>query len=102
MTDYLTVTNADTPMARTGAIKLHGPEGFAGMRAAGQLAAETLDMIVPHVVPGVTTGALDDMIRRSSSIAAASRRRSAIAAIPTAAAFRSTMSSATASPATRR
>ncbi|MBA3878992.1 MAG: type I methionyl aminopeptidase [Sphingobium sp.] len=64
MTDYLTVTNADTPMARTGAIKLHGPEGFAGMRAAGQLAAETLDMIVPHVVPGVTTGALDDMIRR--------------------------------------
>ncbi|WP_066650901.1 MULTISPECIES: type I methionyl aminopeptidase [Sphingomonas] len=64
MTDYMTVTNADTPMARTGAIKLHGPEGFAGMRAAGQLAAETLDMIVPHVVPGVTTGALDDMIRR--------------------------------------
>ena len=64
MTDYLTVTNADTPMARTGAIKLHGPEGFAGMRAAGLLAAETLDMIVPHVVPGVTTGALDDIIRR--------------------------------------
>ncbi|MBY0519996.1 MAG: M24 family metallopeptidase, partial [Sphingomonas sp.] len=64
MTDYLTVTNADTPMARTGAIKLHGPDGFAGMRAAGRLAAETLDMIVPHVVPGVTTGALDDLIRR--------------------------------------
>jgi methionyl aminopeptidase len=40
-------------------IKLHGPEGFAGMRAAGQLAAETLDMLVPHVVPDVTTDELD-------------------------------------------
>ena len=29
------------------------------MRAAGRLAAETLDMIAPHVRPGVTTGALD-------------------------------------------
>jgi methionyl aminopeptidase len=29
------------------------------MRAAGQLAAETLDMIQPHVRPGVTTGVLD-------------------------------------------
>lgn len=64
MTDYLTVTNADTPMARTGVIKLHDAAGFAGMRAAGRLAAETLDMIAPHVVPGVTTGALDDIIRR--------------------------------------
>ncbi len=63
MTEYLAVTNADTPMARTGAIKLHGPEGFAGMRAAGKLAAATLDMLVPHVVPGVTTGELDDLVR---------------------------------------
>ncbi len=29
------------------------------MRAAGQLAAETLDMITPHVRPGVSTGELD-------------------------------------------
>jgi methionyl aminopeptidase len=29
------------------------------MRAAGRLAAETLDMIGPHVVPGVTTETLD-------------------------------------------
>ena len=63
MTNYITVTNADTPMARTGAIKLHGPEGFEGMRRAGRLAAETLDMLVPHVVPGVTTAALDDLVR---------------------------------------
>ncbi|MDA8050297.1 MAG: type I methionyl aminopeptidase [Rhodospirillales bacterium] len=40
-------------------ITIHKPEDFAGMRAAGRLAAETLDMITPHVVPGVTTGALD-------------------------------------------
>ncbi|MBA3837592.1 MAG: type I methionyl aminopeptidase [Sphingomonas sp.] len=64
MTDYLTVTNADTPMARTGAIKLHDADGFAGMRAAGLLAAQTLDMIAAHVMPGVTTGLLDDLIRR--------------------------------------
>lgn len=48
---------------RTSAIKLHGPTGFAGMRAAGRLAAEVLDALVPHVVPGVTTEALDDMVR---------------------------------------
>ena len=40
-------------------IILHGPEDFAAMRHAGRLAAETLDMIAPHVRPGVTTGELD-------------------------------------------
>ena len=40
-------------------ITLHAPDDFAGMRRAGRLAAETLDMIVPHVRPGVTTGELD-------------------------------------------
>lgn len=40
-------------------ITLHSPEDFAGMRRAGRLAAETLDMIAPHVRPGVTTGELD-------------------------------------------
>ena len=40
-------------------ITLYGPGDFEGMRAAGRLAAETLDMITPHVVPGVTTGSLD-------------------------------------------
>ncbi|MCG8543635.1 MAG: M24 family metallopeptidase, partial [Alphaproteobacteria bacterium] len=29
------------------------------MRVAGQLAAQVLDYITPHVVPGVSTGALD-------------------------------------------
>ncbi len=40
-------------------ITIHRPEDFAGMRAAGKLAAETLDMIAPHVRPGITTGELD-------------------------------------------
>jgi methionyl aminopeptidase len=50
---------AEAPLANTGQIKLHGPEGFAGMRAAGQLAAEALDLLAGHVRPGVTTAELD-------------------------------------------
>ena len=63
MTEYVAVT-ADTNFARDGAIKLYGPDGFAGMRAAGKLAAEILDALVPHVVPGVTTAELDDFVRQ--------------------------------------
>jgi methionyl aminopeptidase len=40
-------------------ITIHAPEDFEGMRAAGRLAAETLDMVTEHVQPGVTTGTLD-------------------------------------------
>jgi methionyl aminopeptidase len=40
-------------------IVLHGPEAFAGMRAAGRLAAATLDFIAPYVIPGVETDRLD-------------------------------------------
>jgi methionyl aminopeptidase len=50
---------AEAPLANTGQIKLHGPEGFAGMRAAGRLAAAALDMLAEHVQPGVTTAELD-------------------------------------------
>jgi methionyl aminopeptidase len=49
-------------IGRHGPIKLHGPAGFAGMRAAGRCAAEILDALIPHVVPGVTTGELDDFV----------------------------------------
>ena len=48
---------------RTAGIKLHGPEGFEGMRRAGKLAAECLDMLIPHVVPGVLTDELDRLAR---------------------------------------
>jgi len=40
-------------------IVLHDPEDFEGMRRAGRLAAATLDMIAPHVRPGVSTAELD-------------------------------------------
>jgi methionyl aminopeptidase len=43
-------------------IKLHGPEAFAGMRRAGQLAAEALDLITEYVQPGVSTEKLDDVV----------------------------------------
>jgi len=39
--------------------RIHGAEDFDGMRRAGRLAAETLDFIMPHVRPGVSTGELD-------------------------------------------
>ena len=42
-------------------IKIHGPEGFEGMRRAGRLAAETLDFITPYVQPGISTGELDKL-----------------------------------------
>ncbi len=40
-------------------IVIHGPEEYEGMRRAGRLAAETLDLLTPHVRPGVTTEELD-------------------------------------------
>jgi methionyl aminopeptidase len=48
---------------RTGQIKLHTPEDFEGMRKAGRLVAECLDMLVPYVVPGVLTDDLDRLAR---------------------------------------
>src|SRR3954469_18150794 len=43
MTQYITVAADDRVESRNGVIKLHGPEGFEGMRRAGRLAAEILD-----------------------------------------------------------
>lgn len=42
-------------------IRIHSAADFEGMRKAGLLAAECLDMIGEHVVPGVTTEHLDDL-----------------------------------------
>ena len=55
------VTN-DVIIGRSGAIKLHGPAGFEGMRRAGRCAAEILDALAAHVVPGVTTQEIDDIV----------------------------------------
>jgi len=43
------------------AVPVFGEEGFAGMRTAGRLAAEVLDLLVPKVQPGVTTADLDKL-----------------------------------------
>ena len=59
--NYQTVIDSTAPL-RDGTIKLHGPEGFVGMRRAGALAAAALDMIVPHVLPGAVTQTLDDLV----------------------------------------
>jgi methionyl aminopeptidase len=64
MTQYITVTADESVESRNGVIKLHGAEAFAGMRKAGRLAAELLDALVPHVVPGVTTDELDAIVYR--------------------------------------
>ncbi|HLF21369.1 MAG TPA: type I methionyl aminopeptidase [Aestuariivirga sp.] len=48
--------------SRSGKIKLHPPEDFAGMREAGRLTAEALDMLVPEVRPGIATETLDRLV----------------------------------------
>ncbi len=63
MTEYQTIAASDTVL-RDGTIKLHGDEAFEAMRRAGRLAAEILDEMVPLVQPGVTTQALDDVVRQ--------------------------------------
>lgn len=42
-------------------IRIHPPEAFEGMRRAGRLAAECLDMIGEHVRPGTRTEELDSI-----------------------------------------
>jgi methionyl aminopeptidase len=63
MNQYQTVADDEIAL-RDGTIKLHGAEAFEGMRRAGRLAAEILDELAPLVQPGVTTGAIDDAVRR--------------------------------------
>jgi methionyl aminopeptidase len=59
MNDFQTAAVDDHGSVEERRIKLHGPSDFEGMRKAGRLAAEVLDFITPHVVPGVTTDTLD-------------------------------------------
>jgi methionyl aminopeptidase len=53
---------APLKFANEGKIKLYGPEGFEGMRRAGQLAAAALDLLAAHVRPGVTTESIDRLV----------------------------------------
>ncbi len=45
-------------------IRIYEAPDFAGMRAAGQLAAALLDDVIPLVQPGATTAEIDDFITR--------------------------------------
>jgi methionyl aminopeptidase len=48
--------------ANEGKIRLYEPEGFEGMRRAGQLVASALDLLAEHVRPGITTEAIDRLV----------------------------------------
>ncbi len=56
------VDAATAPLRKTGQIKLHGSEAFAGMRKAGRLVAECLDMMAPEIKPGVSTDHIDRLV----------------------------------------
>ncbi|WP_342361613.1 type I methionyl aminopeptidase [Terrarubrum flagellatum] len=53
---------APAPVRQPGVIKLQGPEAFAGMRNAGRLTAEALDLVTDIVKPGTTTEAIDKLL----------------------------------------
>jgi methionyl aminopeptidase len=63
MTDTQPMLTESDAEYRTGQIKLHTAADFEGMRVAGKLAAECLDMLAPHVAPGVVTDHLDTLAR---------------------------------------
>jgi methionyl aminopeptidase len=56
------VDAAVAPLRKTGQIKLYGAEAFEGMRRAGRLTAECLDMLVGEVKPGVSTERIDRLV----------------------------------------
>src|ERR1700694_5741819 len=60
MMNYVEASSA--PLRKTGQIKLHGPEAFAGMRKADRLVAECLDLLADEVKPGVATDRLDRLV----------------------------------------
>lgn len=76
MQETLYKAEAKNTMAHTNkhGITIHDTAEFAGMRAAGRLAAEVLDAIVPLVKPGVATIEINDfcheMILRNGAIPA--------------------------------
>jgi methionyl aminopeptidase len=56
------VDAAVAPLRKTGQIKLHGAAAFEGMRQAGELVAECLDMLVGEVKEGVPTEKIDRLV----------------------------------------
>lgn len=68
------IDGENAPNQRTGAIKLYGPDAMDGMRAAGRLAAETLDHVTHYVDVGVTTDELNticaDFVEKAGAVSA--------------------------------
>jgi len=56
------VDAAAAPLRKTGQIKLHGAQAFEGMRKAGRLVAECLDMLTGEVKPGVPTERINKLV----------------------------------------
>ena len=50
------------PLRKTGQIKIHGAAAFEGMRKAGRLVADCLDMLVGEVKAGVPTEHIDKLV----------------------------------------
>lgn len=53
----------DLAPIKTGEIRLHPESHFEGMRKAGRLAAECLDMLHDKVKPGISTAQIDNLVR---------------------------------------
>ncbi len=57
------IRSSESKIINNGLIKLHSEEDFHGMRTAGRIAAQTLDLISDFVKPGIKTEELDDICR---------------------------------------
>ena len=53
---------SDLQYAKKHRIQIKTPEQIEGIRRAGQLVIETLDLVVPHIRPGVTTDEINTMV----------------------------------------
>jgi methionyl aminopeptidase len=53
---------SDLQYARKNRIRIKTPEQIEGIRRAGQLVIETLDLVVPSIRPGVTTDEINTMV----------------------------------------
>ena len=74
MDQYVSVTPAEAAQTRDGVIKLHGAEGFEGMRKAGLLAAEILDALVFRQFDDNAIGAKANLVEQIKGSAVSEER----------------------------
>ncbi len=53
---------SDLQYAKKHRIQIKTPEQIEGIRRAGQLVIETLDLVAPHIRPGITTDEINTMV----------------------------------------